>query len=65
MADDLESTIEELATEPESVDRDGVRMKMPNLKDVIAADHHLAAKSTAAAGVTGLRLAKIIAPGIL
>lgn len=63
MADDLENTIENEATSPESIERDGIRVKRRSISELILGDKYLAGKTAAAAGATGIRLVKIIAPG--
>ena len=68
MADPLGTEILDNAGKPIMVDRDGVRMRQHNLKDLIAADLHQAGKSAATnqattAGVTGLRFRQLVPPG--
>jgi hypothetical protein len=45
MADDLEDTIRQAATDPESVAVDGASVKGVPMKDLLEADKHLAAKA--------------------
>lgn len=67
MADDLESTIESVATNPASVSVDGQTVQAHNLKDLIEADRYLTQK-TAAANANqqrpgGIRFTKLLPPG--
>ena len=60
---ELQTEIEESAQGPQSVSGDAGSMSRHNLKDMIAVDQYLATRAAAAAGVTGLRMARLVPPG--
>ena len=64
MADDIDGKIEESALGPESASADGVSTKQHNLKDQIAADKYLLAKTEGHADPRqAFTRVKIVPPG--
>ena len=63
MPDDLEDVIESAASKPQSVSSDAGSVTMPNLKDLVEADKHLANKGAASQKHRGLRYTKLLPPG--
>jgi hypothetical protein len=60
---DLEDTIEQKATEPESATADGVRVRQRPLKDLIEADKHLGGKTATGGKSPRLLINRIVPPG--
>ena len=60
---DLSSTIQQKATEPESAEADGVRVKQRPLKDLIEADKHLAGKTATGGTSPRLLVNRLVPPG--
>jgi len=64
MAEELDSTIRENATGPESVSADGVQVKQHDLRDQIAADKYLAGKEAVSKNpARAFVRVKIVPPG--
>ena len=63
--EDLGTTISNAAQDPKRVRGDEGEMEQPNLKDLIAADQHLAAKRAGGTRRLGLRFRKLQSPGAL
>lgn len=64
MADDLESTIEQVAAEPRKATGDGGSIENHSLRDLIAADQHLASKNAMESSVgLGIKMMRIKPPG--
>ncbi len=59
----LEDTIEQKATEPESAEADGVRVGQRPPKDLIEADKHLADKTPTGGKSPRLLINRIVPPG--
>lgn len=60
---DLTQTIADAAINPASASGDGFSVTQHNLKDLIAADKHLAGKTAVAGRGLGIKFNKIKAPG--
>lgn len=64
MADDLENTIETVATQPKKVVGDAGVFEQHSLPDLIAADKHLAAKNAMNSSIgIGIKMMRIKPPG--
>lgn len=62
-AEKRQDTIEQRATEPESAEADGVRVKQGPLKDLIEVDKHLVGKTAAGGKSPRLLVNRIVPPG--
>lgn len=63
--EDIDEAIEQSALGPKKVQIGNQSVEQHSIQDLIAADHHVAAKASSSAGVRGfgLRFQKIIPPG--
>ena len=63
MADELQQSIEQNATEPKRVRGDSGEVEQHSLKDQIEADRYLASKKAANSNGSGIRVSKMKASG--
>lgn len=63
MSEELDDTIRQAATSPQSATVDGNTVTSRNLNELLEADRYLANKRAAKSGGLGLRIQKIIPPG--
>jgi len=63
MAEELDNTIRENATGPESASADGVQVKQHSLRDQIEADKYLAGKDARRDPTKAFARVKIVPPG--
>jgi hypothetical protein len=61
--DELDTAIQDAATEPEEATVDGVHVKQHSLPDQIAADRYLESKKASRAKGFRVRRTKVIPPG--
>lgn len=63
MADELNDTIEDLASKPKAVETDGLKVQERDLSEVVDAQRHLDGQSAVNKGHRGLRFTKLVPPG--
>ena len=64
MPDDLTDTIRENASGPKSAKGDSISLEQHSLTEQIEADRYLSSKQAAKAKNLGLRITKIVPPGV-
>ena len=64
MPDDLTDTIRENASGPKSAKGDSISLEQHSLTEQIEADRYLSSKQAAKAKNLGLRIMKIVPPGV-
>ena len=64
MPDDLTDTIRENASGPKSAKGDSISLEQHSLTEQIEADRYLSSKQAAKTKNLGLRLTKIVPPGV-